>query len=642
MSRIFHPVASATPDITAISLRARLRPLVHALIYLTLIVAAAASLTLSVEAILRGSPGEAFGFFVDPARPALATTGALALALIGIDAFTRRPGQSVLVLAPVLLVLAWVGLQKRFYLGDPPYPTDFLYARQIVELLPLMVAERPVTGLLIVATILAASAFLIILWRRSRVLPATKFRARLVRLAIAAPLLGYFALQMDYARYSQLRAALNISPMMWDQAANYRHNGLVMAFALNVPMANVTPPAGYGAASVNAIEVLQPTAFVPMRKPDIIMVMSESLWDPTRLPGVKITPDPLAFTRSVQSGHVFSPEFGGMTANVEFEALTGFSNAFLPYGSIPYQQYVRGEMPSLARFLGQEGYSTLAMHPFQSWFWNRGNVYEAFGFDRFLSEENIEPLEKRGRLASDAALTELLIREVDASPEPVFAFTVTLQNHGPYEADRYPDDRISVETGAGQAARSAIGSFAEGMMDSDHALARLLEWAENRERETIVVFFGDHLPPLGRTYVATGFMEGNVSNRFGSAADLTRERETPLVIWSNRHGPLKQLGTLSPAFLPMQVLRAARMEHPFYTGFLGEAYQRWHVVDRHLLVDSDENAAEGWTPASADPILRDYRLIQYDVMFGGRHGMHRFFPPHEAPFVAQRRGQTAW
>ena len=37
-----------------------------------------------------------------------------------------------------------------------------------------------------------------------------------------------------------------------------------------------------------------------------------------------------------------------MTANVEFEALTGFSNAFLPYGSIPYQQYEREPVPSLA------------------------------------------------------------------------------------------------------------------------------------------------------------------------------------------------------------------------------------------------------------------------------------------------------
>ena len=103
---------------------------------------------------------------------------------------------------------------------------------------------------------------------------------------------------------------------------------------------------------------------MPDEKPDIIIVMSESFWDPTRLPGVKITPDPIANVRKLRSGSMFSPEFGGMTANVEFEALTGFSNAFLPYGSIPYQQYVRGTMPSLATFLKSEGYRTRAIHPF--------------------------------------------------------------------------------------------------------------------------------------------------------------------------------------------------------------------------------------------------------------------------------------
>ena len=76
-----------------------------------------------------------------------------------------------------------------------------------------------------------------------------------------------------------------------------------------------------------------------------------------------------------------------MTANIEFEALTGFSNAFLPYGSIPYQQYVRRPLPSLATFLRDEGYVTKALHPFGPWFWNREAVYKAFGFDRFLSEE---------------------------------------------------------------------------------------------------------------------------------------------------------------------------------------------------------------------------------------------------------------
>ena len=639
MSRIVDPVAPGLTDTSSFN---SLNRLAHGFAYVAAIMLAAVTLTFLMETILRGSAGDAFGFITDPTRPALATIAAIALVLLGLDAFTRRSGQSVLLLAPLLLLLAWVGSQKRFYLGDPPYPTDFLYARQIVELLPLMVAERPIAGLLIVASTIAAGAALAAMWFRSRVFPVTSPVGRIVRLALAVPLLVLFAMQMDYARHSPLRSVLNIEPMMWDQAANYRHNGLVMAFALNVPMANVSPPAGYSPASVNAIPAPAPVAYASTHRPDIVMVMSESFWDPTRLPGVTITPDPIAFTRSMQSGHIFSPEFGGMTANVEFEALTGFSNAFLPYGSIPYQQYVRGEMPSLASFLSQKGYATLAMHPFQSWFWNRGNVYEAFGFDRFLSEDNIEPLEKRGRLASDAALTDLIIKEVDASADPIFAFAVTLQNHGPYEPNRYPDDRVTVKTGAGEAARGAIGSFAEGMMDSDRSLARLLEWAENRDRETIVVFFGDHLPPLGQTYVATGFMERTVSNRFGDAAKLTRERETPLVIWSNRTGPMKQVGTLSPAFLPLHVLQAAGMDHPYYTGFLGTAYDRWHVIDRHLLVDKNGSSTEGWSQSVVDPLLRDYRLIQYDVMFGARHGAGRFFPQLEAPLIAQQQGRTAW
>ena len=68
---------------------------------------------------------------------------------------------------------------------------------------------------------------------------------------------------------------------------------------------------------------------MPPEKPDVIMVMSESFWDPTLLPNTKLTPDPIPTVRKTRSGSMFSPEFGGMTANVEFEALTGFSNAFL-------------------------------------------------------------------------------------------------------------------------------------------------------------------------------------------------------------------------------------------------------------------------------------------------------------------------
>ena len=49
-----------------------------------------------------------------------------------------------------------------------------------------------------------------------------------------------------------------------------------------------------------------------------LLALTGTFWDPTKLPGVKITPDPIANVRKLRSGSVFSPEFGGMTANVEF------------------------------------------------------------------------------------------------------------------------------------------------------------------------------------------------------------------------------------------------------------------------------------------------------------------------------------
>ncbi|TIT42074.1 MAG: hypothetical protein E5W72_27360, partial [Mesorhizobium sp.] len=78
-------------------------------------------------------------------------------------------------------------------------------------------------------------------------------------------------------------------------------------------------------------------------------------------------------------------------------------------GSIPYQQYVRAPVPSMATFLKSQGYETRAIHPGTSWFWNRTPVYADFGFDDFKSEENLPYLEKRGPLASDAAMTDEII-----------------------------------------------------------------------------------------------------------------------------------------------------------------------------------------------------------------------------------------
>ena len=81
-------------------------------------------------------------------------------------------------------------------------------------------------------------------------------------------------------------------------------------------------------------------------------------------------------------GYAVASVKGGNTANAEYEFLTGNSMAYLPVGSIPYQQYIRGEMPTLASQLNEQGYLTYAMHPYGASGWNRNNIYEYFGFDQ--------------------------------------------------------------------------------------------------------------------------------------------------------------------------------------------------------------------------------------------------------------------
>jgi phosphoglycerol transferase MdoB-like AlkP superfamily enzyme len=311
-----------------------------------------------------------------------------------------------------------------------------------------------------------------LLWRRG--VPSLSHNGRLARLTLTVPLLAFVVSIMDYATFTWTRDRLQIIPMMWDQKENYASNGFALAFALNVPMAHVSAPPGYSDKAIATIAKPQVTASVPEEKPDIIIVMSESFWDPTMLPGVTITPDPIPNVRALRSGSMFSPEFGGMTANVEFEALTGFSNAFLPAGSIPYQQYVRAPVPSMATFLKSEGYETRAIHPGTNWFWNRTPVYADFGFDDFKSEENLPYLEKRGPLASDAAMTEEIIREADATDDPFFFFAVSLQNHGPYEPYRYYNPTHKVQAPTSQWAKDSLLSYAEGASDADKGLERLV------------------------------------------------------------------------------------------------------------------------------------------------------------------------
>ena len=600
---------------------------VRPLINLTL---AALLLVVCVEWIARGSLQDVGTFLTSTTRPGLTTLFAVILVLLAFDALLGRHYQSLLVAGPLLLLPAVMSHQKQLYLSDPLYPSDLLFGRQILQLLPTMLKAQPLTAIAIALGLIMAAALTVMLWRLCRDhAPVMAARQRVLRLMLAIPLLAGIGSLMDYSQNSWLRDRLNIIPMMWDQKENYRQNGFLMALAFNIPMAKVSAPAGYSENTILDI-VSDGSAHAVNHStfPDVIMIMSESLWDPTRLPNVSLSRDPMPTIRSRQSGHVFSPEFGGMTANVEFEALTGFSNAFLPYGSIPYQQYVRQPLPSLATFFRGEGYSAIAMHPFQDWFWNRREVYKSFGFEEFRSEETLPVMEKRGTFASDEALTSEIMQTVDAAESPLFLFTVTLQGHGPYEPNRYINNTISINGSLSEQATESLATYAQGVSEADDNFARLIDWAKNRERDAVIVLFGDHLPPLGQVYVESGHMADMVATRRAPLDTMKKEHETPLVVWSSKTGLHNRIGTISPSLLPYHVLKTAGFNDPFYTGVLGKVQSSYSVIDRHMLMEKDGSAVPDWSTGTVaiPSAINEYRQLQFDMMFGRQFGKDRFFP----------------
>ncbi|MFN3507511.1 MAG: LTA synthase family protein [Allorhizobium sp.] len=590
----------------------------------------AAVIVLLSELLARGTMVDVVEYLTSSSRPGLVAVGVVFLALVFADAIIGKAYQSTLLVAPLTLLPAFFSGQKQLFLSDPLFPSDLLFGRQILQLMPAMVAAEPMKAVaLAVGAVLCIGGFVALIWKSRKVFPRLNLAGRGLRLAVSFPLLAAFISLMHPLAYSAIRDRLNIVPMMWDQKENYRHNGFLLAFMFNAPMAVVNAPAGYNNVAITDLQTdLLPASFFSGRQADVIVVMSESLWDPTKMSSIRYSADPMPTIRAAQSGQVFSPEFGGMTANVEFEALTGFSNAFLPYGSIPYQQYIRRPVPSLATFFESKGYVTKAFHPFQGWFWNRTNVYQSLGFREFHSEENMPAMDKRGIFASDEALTRYLINEADNTKEPFFFFAVTLQGHGPYERNRYAKNTIEVDAPTlSDASVSTLATYTQGVKEADDSLKDLMDWARKRHRETIIVVFGDHLPPLHNVYTESGFMANVVATRKASVETMKREHETPLVIWSSKRGVQKDVGSVSPSQLPYYIVHMAGYRHPFYTGMLGRVAERYAVIDRHQLIGRNNKAQPDWAlSGQIDPLIRDYRLLQHDVMFGEGYGLDRFFP----------------
>ena len=343
--------------------------------------------------------------------------------------------------------------------------------------------------------------------------------------------------------------------------------------------------------------------------PDIVVVQSESFFDPARLVGVEERDSLPNFRRlAVQgwSGDMRVPTFAGGTIRTEFEVLSGVPLAAFPGVEYPYFELVDAPMPGLMRTLAEQGYSTTVLHPNDAAFWNRRDALQRLGAQRFLALPDFAAAPKSGLFVADAALTDRVVEELKNEGPPQFLFAISMEAHGPYEVSPGLDAdtlaAIPLPDALDEYGARTLRHFLYHAANADRELGRLADVLRQRARPTVLLFYGDHLPGLHSSFAQLGFMDGRPA----------RQQPVPYLILDNRRAALRVESTRS-WMLPAILLEAAKVPPDAYLALVAALRQ----TPAALLPGGDTAVPEGRFVELARLRVRDeFDLGDYAAVLG--------------------------
>ncbi|MFC0560979.1 LTA synthase family protein [Halalkalibacter alkalisediminis] len=537
---------------------------------------------------------------------------------------------SSILLSAFVLTMGVLHGNKLKFLGEPLYPSDFTQTAHFTDVLKMVVGYFSPMSMVFLGTVVMM-VVLVYKWLQ-------EVKIHLVSRAAAS----MFALFMVYSItyhpttfMGEIVEENHLEIVRWNQLKNYSNNGFVFGYLSNLNHETFEKPENYSQKRVE--EMVQailneggatPASFSDERyaRPNIIFVMNETFWDPTKL-DVSFSEDPMPNVRNYMaehtSGSVLSPSFGGQTANVEYEALTGFSMSALQSGAMPYQQFIdsKARVPSLASILKEKEYRTIALHPYNKAFYKRTRVYQAFGFDTFISIDEMKHKEKSGSYIGDESVTDEIVMLLEESEQPMFVHAVTMQNHFPYGTKRYEENTIEV-SGISDELTLELEVYAEGIKQADAATKKLVDFVSDFEEPTVVVFWGDHLPILGEDKAV--YKELNYGDVHEEEEDYRSFHETPLFIYSNVDVERRELHTISASFLGPTVFELLNLDLPPYYQFLVKIRDEISGLAPTVKVDPKGQELLELTPEQEE-LLKEYQLLQYDLLVGHQYSLDLLF-----------------
>ena len=325
-------------------------------------------------------------------------------------------------------------------------------------------------------------------------------------------------------------------------------------------------------------------------KPNIILVLAESFTDEAILGRhLNLTQPLMPYYQSLlaecRHGLIYVPKAGGGTSESEFEVLSALRSK---YALNPYSIGLP-PIRSTADILTDKGYTATALHWHVGVFYNRYNNLRMQGFDSFHTlDTSCYPYERIGSYVTDEAHFDSVMEHLRLTEEQDFIFCLTMQNHGGYTYFDFREKYGAPTPFTNQfspTTEKVAANFCYLLTETDKALEKWIEELRTFEEPTVVIFYSDHLAPLGT----------DVLNEIGLPVTGEEAHRVPYFIWSND-------GSIQPGETDLYAYQLS----PYVLNLLG-------LCDDPFFAYVESLRQQGITSDET------YDLLSYDALFGQQY-----------------------
>lgn len=387
---------------------------------------------------------------------------------------------------------------------------------------------------------------------------------------------------------------------IWNLTESYASSGQILTFVKTFDNLIVPKPDDY---DVEYAEKILESYKIDKNyeTPDVLVIMNESYSDLKKTYNLDIKEN-MNFYRAeednVIKGNAYASVIGAKTATTEWEFLTGNTSAFIPYGAMPYIQYIKNKKESFVSVFNNNDYETTAFHSYKISGYNRESAYNNFSFKNTYFFEDMSGFESFSLdYPTDQSTYENYFNFSKDIQKDKFSFIVTMQNHSPFIYSR--------ENAIEYLGIKEIDEYLNLINETDIALEKLIEKLKEKEKKTVLLIFGDHQPAFISKY-----------------QELFKEKEwmqnykIPFLIWANYDIEEKENVEISTNYLSVLLSEVANTPMSSYMNFLSELKKEIPIITANGYKDKDGNIYQiKDTTSPYYELINKYNILQYYQMF---------------------------